>query len=574
MNRQSRRRQRAEQRPTLDTLEQRTLLSAGFVDFPLANGSGATPEAITADKRGDIWFTEATGSGAPAEIGRITPNGKMTLLPIPGSDGASVKGIAAGPDGNIWFTVAQSVGSTSEIGRITPNGKITEFPLPNPSNQPVAITAGPDGDLWFTEFSPDDPGEIGRITPKGAITQFPVPAVSGGYGITVGRDGDLWFGIDDGVGRMTPGGTVTEFTLPSQQTETLYGVTGVTAGPDGDVWFTNLGSLNGDAVVGRVAPNGVVTSLDVPVANGQTLSGITAGPDGDLWFTETGPAGSAIGRLTPSGAAALYPTPNPQADPSSIVAGPGGALWYTEASAIGKLVPNATPAALPVTAAPVAANDGTPFNGVVATFQGLPSNRAASDYSARIDWGDGGLSTGTVVANGHGSFAVTGTHPYTEPGTDPVTVTVFDENPGGRKPGPSTTATANAQVADAPLALSGTTIVAIADTASPAGVPTVLASGLVQQVPGDRDWTITVNWGDGTTSPGAILPLNDFGPAPVYDGEGGVPPAPSPFPLSIWGNHVYQAPGTYHIQITIHVMGGATTIVTSTANVSPPPLVV
>ncbi len=49
---------------------------------------------------------------------------------------------------------------------------------------------------------------------------------------------------------------------------------------------------------------------------------------------------------------------------------------------------------------------------VVATFTDTTADAQARDFSARIDWGDGRNSTGRIVANGAGKFAVLGSHTY------------------------------------------------------------------------------------------------------------------------------------------------------------------
>ncbi len=56
-------------------------------------------------------------------------------------------------------------------------------------------------------------------------------------------------------------------------------------------------------------------------------------------------------------------------------------------------------------------------NRLVATFHDPTSGVAVRDFTARIDWGDGHSSAGSVVAKGSGDFAVLGTHTYRDPET-------------------------------------------------------------------------------------------------------------------------------------------------------------
>jgi hypothetical protein len=85
-----------------------------------------------------------------------------------------------------------------------------------------------------------------------------------------------------GIGRITPSGEIIEISVPA-----VPDPVGITAGPDGNVWFTD-----GDGSVGRVTPQGAVTSFPTP---NSSPNSIAAGPDGNLWFTEVD--GNRIGRL-------------------------------------------------------------------------------------------------------------------------------------------------------------------------------------------------------------------------------------------------------------------------------------
>jgi hypothetical protein len=54
------------------------------------------------------------------------------------------------------------------------------------------------------------------------------------------------------------------------------------------------------------------------------------------------------------------------------------------------------------------------------------SSDAPADMTATVDWGDGSASAGTIVPQGGGFFAVTGTHSYALPGSFTADVTVQD----------------------------------------------------------------------------------------------------------------------------------------------------
>src|SRR5262249_8437326 len=149
--------------------------------------------------------------------------------------------ITTGPDGNLWF----AEGTSNQIGQITPEGIVTLMPLPANTysgERPGGIATGPDGNLWITE-----PDRIVRITPEGSVTVFPFPEqhVGADYslgGITAGPDGNLWFTVSKGlsgntnaqIGRITPQGVFTEFPLPPQ----WQFIGRIARGPDGNLWFT------------------------------------------------------------------------------------------------------------------------------------------------------------------------------------------------------------------------------------------------------------------------------------------------------------------------------------------------
>ena len=143
------------------------------------------PHGIAAHD-GDLWITTAD---CTYSILKVTPNGTVTQFSSGGSD---PWGITVGPDGNMWFTEGDFCGpGPSAIGRITPDGVVTLFSTPTANSAPTSIVKGPDGDLWFTEYAAN---MIGRVTPEGVITEYPITTPdSKPWAIAVGSDGNLWF---------------------------------------------------------------------------------------------------------------------------------------------------------------------------------------------------------------------------------------------------------------------------------------------------------------------------------------------------------------------------------------------
>jgi streptogramin lyase len=130
-------------------------------EFSAGISPGAGPNSIALGADGNMWFTESAG------IARITPAGTVTEFPLAPFDDPSAR-IAAGPDGNLWFTQFND----DRVGRITPDGTITIYAQGITANgSPSGIATGPDGRIWFTQYNGD------RL---GAVTLEPPTAVTGG----------------------------------------------------------------------------------------------------------------------------------------------------------------------------------------------------------------------------------------------------------------------------------------------------------------------------------------------------------------------------------------------------------
>lgn len=183
-----------------------------------------------------------------------------------------------------------------------------------------------------------------------------------------------------------------------------------------------------------------------------------------------------------------------------------------------------------------AAVEGASFTGPVATFTDAFPNAVPANYTATITWGDGGSSTGTVVATTTpGAFAVRGTHTYAEEGNFPVSTAVGF-------PGGTATFTSRGNVADAALHAQGLALPATRLTAFAGTVATFTDAdpgGVV------GDYTATIYWGDGTNSPGTVS----------ADGTG----------FKVTGSHTF-AQGLFTISTSIRD-AGAPVVATSTLTV-------
>ncbi|HVX64239.1 MAG TPA: TIGR03118 family protein, partial [Pirellulales bacterium] len=182
---------------------------------------------------------------------------------------------------------------------------------------------------------------------------------------------------------------------------------------------------------------------------------------------------------------------------------------------------------------------GVSFTGTVAKFTDTYTASTAGNFTATIDWGDGTSSTGTVTGS-NGTFTVTGTHTYTQPGAEAVKVVIKDTD-GTASATASSTATpisSTVSVTGSPVnvstgvTVSSATVATFTDTAT--NLPT-------------SDYTATIDWGDGTSSTGTI----------TLSGS----------KFTVTGSHVYTEPKTWNVTITVKPAAGAAATASSQATV-------
>ncbi len=179
----------------------------------------------------------------------------------------------------------------------------------------------------------------------------------------------------------------------------------------------------------------------------------------------------------------------------------------------------------------------------VATFTDPAGAEAVGDYSARIDWGDGGTSAGTITLV-NGVFTVQGSYSYADEGTYAITVAIQHDT------APAATATDQAVVADATLNASGVSIAATEGTAAIHPVVATFSDANPQATA--ADFSATIDWGDGS-NPDAAAKI-------ISDGNGG---------FQVVGHqHKYADEGSYNVVVTITDVGGSTATAMSTATVA------
>ena len=289
--------------------------------------------SITSD--GSLWFTEY--ADLHSKIGRFSPDGKLTELPVPYPDNAKHAGVGdmvVGPDGNLWFESTSSPnqdysGFTSSIIRMTLDGAMTAFPLPvyveaNP------LVVGPDKALWFGE---NETNKLERMTIDGHVTEFPVvyplPLMKGDSitSLCIGPEGALWYTWfrSNQIGRMTLDGKSQNFAVP-------YHASAITSSSDGALWYVQSEPTTSDpgttiraGFIGHITTAGAAS--EVQITPSLQVTDVVKGPDGAMWFSAVDKTDSTLklGRRSASGDVKVYST-DEFSSYSSIAAAPG-AIW-------------------------------------------------------------------------------------------------------------------------------------------------------------------------------------------------------------------------------------------------------
>jgi hypothetical protein len=183
----------------------------------------------------------------------------------------------------------------------------------------------------------------------------------------------------------------------------------------------------------------------------------------------------------------------------------------------------------------ISGTEGAKASGTVATFHDPDPSASASEYEAKIEWGDGESSTGTISGS-PSTFSVSGEHTYADEGTYTVTVVITDVDNASN--GAKTTS--KAKIADAPLSATGVSSVVSPQTFSGtvAHLTDANTGGSV------ADFTATIEWGDGESSTGTV------------SGGGGS--------YTITGEHTYSSTGFFEVTVTIKDDGGSEAVAKST----------
>ncbi|HEX5442235.1 MAG TPA: DUF4214 domain-containing protein, partial [Pirellulales bacterium] len=199
----------------------------------------------------------------------------------------------------------------------------------------------------------------------------------------------------------------------------------------------------------------------------------------------------------------------------------------------------------PLSATGVAINGQpfAPFSGPVATFSHGNGGEAADGFAATINWGDGTITPGEIKpASGH--YEVDGSHTYSATGVFAMTVLIDDLDSGSASASSTATITASAVAA--------TAVAVVAQEADDFTGPVATFTLDGSEAPASN-FTASIAWGDGNTSPGTVTGGN---------GQ-----------YTVSGSHIYAEDGSYPVAVVINPSQGNASTVDTTATIAEAPIV-
>jgi hypothetical protein len=406
----------------------------------LAVGPGDQPGT------GSVWLSFTGGGDGDERVfvggARVTGPGAVapfqTLVTVNGPRNGLLSDVAVGPQGQVLVSWKDAVTDGS------------------PFSQAVLVNANPDGLKDLGGFAPTP---TVAAHPQLARTGVPIPpqnvrGIDSNPRLAWDRSGGLHNGrVYLSYTGSNPTTTKTDIFLTHSDDNGVTWSPPVRVNGDTGPAFRFFPSLDVDQRTGDVAvgwydtrddPNNARTEFFTAVSGdgGQTFSPavpVSAGPSDATYSGSANPATAPVVSLTEFGHNFQYGDYTGTAIANGVLL----SAWADNSTALEEENPDwpqmdvaasrvavahvAVPPPL-VVGQPLSTSEGGTFQGVVATFTDADTSLQSTDFSATINWGDGGSSDGTVTASGdaNNTFLVRGTHRYAEEGAFPVVVTVRD----------------------------------------------------------------------------------------------------------------------------------------------------
>ncbi|HEU5116368.1 MAG TPA: hypothetical protein VFT74_06775, partial [Isosphaeraceae bacterium] len=276
--------------------------------------------------------------------------------------------------------------------------------------------------------------------PTFSTVDYIAVAPSNSSTIYTSMSGSVYITTDNGqnwTASTVPGGKVTQIAVDSNNSKIAYAVRGANGG--GKVYKTTDGGLTWTNLTGDLPDVPVDSVLQVKQPTGEDV--LVVGTDSGAFLSYNG--GTNWGRLKTGLPNAQVVQLRYDVVDDILFAGTHGRGMFATVGLF-------TIAINTLTATPT---ENTNSTVKLATFQPTNAGTLASDFSARVDWGDGTKpSAGTVVDNLDGTYSVYATHNYIEGGKYSYTLTV-SQNSGGQA-----IKVGEADVVDLPIKAVGVTI--------------------------------------------------------------------------------------------------------------------
>lgn len=269
--------------------------------IPLVLPDHTSVEATTVGADGTLVFVLDRTPFVPSDaIGRITPAGAVTIVPLPVAENrderVTPREVAVDRHGTVWFSDDRHATLTSldTAGYFTTHliGEPRTNSRASMSRPGIRLAIGGDGEAWFARSSPTR--QIGRVT---GGPRYDVPADVGDVAVLRrGGDGVLWFLTDRHIGRVTAAGTFTHVELRPLLPAKPAFETRFVPGPGATAWLSS-----GTTFI-RLSGTTVLRTAQLPNATTYVM-GATTGCDGSLYVAESAPQ---IARTGPDGRVEEY----------------------------------------------------------------------------------------------------------------------------------------------------------------------------------------------------------------------------------------------------------------------------
>jgi hypothetical protein len=381
--------------------------TSGDTSNPIGGATSATYTTPTLNATATYWLLVTNAAGtADSRTDTVTVNGPPVIVTQPADTSvgkgqtATLTATASGVGLSYqWYTGAS--GDTSNPVSGATSATLTTGPLTAAATFWLQVTnpAGPtDTAAARVTLAPtitwSSPADVTYGTALGSTQLDATADVPGTFrytladGITPAAGAILHAGLNQTLRVSFTPTDATDFTSASGSTTINVDPAMLTVTAD-------------DATRSYGVANPGFTATITGFVHGDTLatSGVTGSPSLSTAATTASPPGSYV-----------------------ITAGAGSLASSNYAFTFGNGTLTVTAAPLSATGVNFLAPAGGPYGGPVATFANPDPFASAASYTATITWGDGSSSAGLISDNGDGTFSVSGTHTYTDPGSYAVAV--------------------------------------------------------------------------------------------------------------------------------------------------------